>query len=84
MGKKEYLKECVILMIIKLRMFVKAAGEFAWLGLSRITPPILKTFKVFHKILLVRDVYPSYLQNISYWCNGNKERDRVTGATSMG
>lgn len=56
-------------------MFVKAAGEFAWLGLSIIAPPILKTFKVFHKILLVRDVYPSYVQNISYWCNGNKERD---------
>lgn len=50
-------------------MFVKAAGEFAWGGLSRIVPPkihLLKTFKVFHKILLVRDVYHDYVQNISY------------------
>lgn len=34
MGREEYLKECVICIIKELRIFVKAAGEFAWVGLG--------------------------------------------------
>lgn len=74
----------------KLRIYVKEAGEFGWVGLgacmSRTAPPqnlLLKAFKLFHKILLVRDVYHGHIQDSSYQCNGNKERDLITRDISM-